>query len=155
MAHTYTQIYIHVIFAVSGRVNFIRDEIQEELYKYITGIVRNKGQKLIVINGMPDHIHLLIGQKPDIALSDLIRDAKACSSKFMNEKGWFGGKYAWQEGFGAFSYSHSQLDRVAGYIRNQKKHHRRQSFREEYKELLKRFDVNYEEKYLFKEHSDV
>lgn len=118
MANTYTQIYLHVIFAVKGRGNLISSTWKEELYKYITGIVTNKNQKLIAINGMPNHVHLLVGLKPDIALSDLIRDVKANSSKFINDKQWVMGKFEWQSGFGGFSYSHSQLDVIIKYIRN-------------------------------------
>jgi len=149
MADTYTKIYVHVIFTVQGRQNLISKQHKDELYKYITGIIQNKKQKVIAINGMPDHIHILIGIKPDIALSDLVRDVKANASSFINEKRWIMGKFNWQEGFGAFSYSHSQLDSVANYIRNQEKHHSRKTFREEYLELLKKFDVEYDSKYIF------
>jgi REP element-mobilizing transposase RayT len=149
MADTYTKIYVHVIFTVQGRQNLISKQHKDELYKYITGIIQNKKQKVIIINGMPDHIHILIGIKPDIALSDLVRDVKANTSSFINEKRWIMGKFNWQEGFGAFSYSHSQLDSVANYIRNQEKHHSRRTFREEYLELLKKFDVDYDPKYMF------
>jgi len=149
MADTYTQIYIHVIFTVQGRQNLISKQYKDELYKYITGIIQSKKQKVIVIGGMPDHIHILIGIKPDIALSDLVRDVKANSSKFINEKRWVVGKFSWQEGFGAFSYSQSQLDSIASYIKNQEKHHSKKTFREEYLELLKKFDVEYNPKYIF------
>ncbi|HGE72440.1 TPA: IS200/IS605 family transposase [Candidatus Poribacteria bacterium] len=149
MADTYTQIYIHVIFTVQGRQNLISKQYKDELYKYITGIIQSKKQKVIVIGGMPDHIHILIGIKPDIALSDLVRDVKSNSSKFINEKRWVIGKFSWQEGFGAFSYSQSQLDSVASYIKNQEKHHSKKTFREEYLELLKKFDVEYNPKYIF------
>ena len=107
MANTYTQIYIHTIFAVRGRQNVIRREIREELHRYISGIVRNKKQKVLAVSSMSDHIHLLIGLRPDIALSDLVRDIKANSSRFINDKRWTKGRFNWQEGFGAFSYSHS------------------------------------------------
>jgi len=149
MADTYTKIYVHVVFTVQGRQNLISKQNKDELYKYITGIIQNKKQKVIIINGMPDHIHILIGIKPDIALSDLIRDVKANASSFINEKRWVIGKFSWQEGFGAFSYSHSQLDSVANYIKNQEEHHSRKTFREEYLELLKKFDVEYDPKYIF------
>ena len=112
MANTFTQIYIHVVFAVQGRHNLIKKAWKDELYKYITGIIKNKGQKLLAINGMSDHIHILIGLKPSIALSDLIRDVKSNSTNFIHKKKWVKGKYSWQEGFGGFSYSHSQLDRI-------------------------------------------
>ena len=149
MANTYTQIYIHVVFAVQGRQNLISKEHKEELHKYLTGIVQNKGQKLIAINSMPDHVHVFIGMKPNIALSDLVRDIKNNSSGFINEKKWVRGKFNWQKGFGAFSYGHSQIDAVVKYILNQEKHHAKKTFREEYVEMLKKFAVEYDEKYLF------
>lgn len=149
MANTYTQIYIQVIFAVSGRHGLISNEHKEEIYKFITGIVRNKKQKLIAINGVPDHIHMLVGLKPDMSLSDLVKDVKANSSRFINERRWLRGKFAWQEGFGAFSYSHSQLGAVIRYIQNQEQHHRRRSFKEEYVGLLKKFEIEYDPRYVF------
>jgi putative transposase len=149
MANTYTQIYVQVVFAVSGRQCLIQKEHKEEIYKYITGTVRNKDQKLIAINGMPDHLHILIGLKPDMALSDLVRDIKANSSRFINERKWSGGKFGWQEGFGAFSYSHSQLDSVISYIQNQENHHSKRSFKDEYLEMLEKFNVEHNLKYVF------
>jgi REP element-mobilizing transposase RayT len=122
---------------------------KEETHKYITGIIRNDGQKLIEINSMPDHMHILIGLKPDMALSDLVRDIKANSSRFINEKGWLRGRFRWQEGFGAFSYSHSQLDSVIRYIRNQEARHSNQNFKAEYLEILRKFDVAFDTKYIF------
>lgn len=150
MANTYTQIYIHVVFAVEGRQNLIKPEHNNELQKYITGIVSGQQQKLIAINNMPDHLHLLVGLKTDVALSDLMRDVKTNSSKFINEKRWVIGRFRWQEGFGAFSYSSSQLDAVIRYIQNQQKHHTKATFREEYEELLKKFDVVYDRRYIFR-----
>jgi putative transposase len=149
MANTYTQIYIQVVFAVLGRESLVSKEHKEELHKFISGIVRNDGQKLIAINSMPDHIHILIGQKPDVALSELVRDIKANSARFINEKRWLKGKFHWQEGFGAFSYSHSQLGAVTSYIQNQEKHHSKKTFRDEYLEMLRKFDVAFDEKYTF------
>jgi REP element-mobilizing transposase RayT len=137
------------VFAVQGRQNLIPKEHKEELHKYITGIVQNKGQKLIAINSMPDHAHVFIGMKPNIALSDLVRDIKNNSSGFINEKKWVRGRFNWQKGFGAFSHSHSQIDAVAKYILNQEKHHAKRTFKEEYLEMLKNFAVEYDEKYLF------
>ena len=149
MADTYTQIYVQTVFAVQGRQSLIRNEWRDELFKYITGIVRNQDQKLYVINGIPNHIHLLLSLKPTATLSDLIRDIKANSSKFINENRWVMGKFQWQEGFGAFSYGHSQLDSVIAYIKNQAEHHRKKTFKEEYLALLKKFNIAYNEKYLF------
>ena len=150
MANTFSQIYIQAVFAVSSRQSLIKAEFKEELFKYVTGIVRNQGQKLISINGMPDHVHILIGLKPAIALADLVREIKADSSNFVNEKKFVHGKFSWQEGYGAFSYGHSQLDTVIRYIRNQETHHQRSSFRSEYLSLLRKFDIAFEEKYVFK-----
>ena len=150
MANTYSQIYIQIVFAVQERQNLILPKYKDELYKYITGIVRNKSQKLIIINGMPDYLHLLIGLKPSIALSDLIKIVKSDSSKFINNKKWMSGKFSWQEGFGAFSYSKSQLDDVINYIRNQEMHHSKKTFKDEYTTLLEKFGIEYNNKYLFK-----
>ena len=150
MANTDTQIYIHVVFAVEGRQNLIKPENNDELQKYITGIVSGQKQKLIAINNMPDHLHLLVGLKPDMALSDLMRDVKAGSSKYINENRWVAGRFSWQEGFGAFSYSRSQLGTVIRYIENQQKHHAKKSFRDEYIDLLEKFGVDYDRRYVFK-----
>jgi len=150
MPNTYSQIYIQIVFAVQNRQNLIAIHNREELHKYITGIVRNQGQKMLAVFSMPDHTHILIGLKPSIAISDLVRDIKTGSSGFINDKKWFHGKFHWQEGFGAFSYSRSQIDRVIKYILNQEKHHEKRSFREEYIKLLKKFEIAYDEKYLFK-----
>lgn len=149
MANTYSQLYIHIIFAVKGRQSLISEKWKEELYKYITGIITNKGQKLIAINGMPDHIHLLIGLKPDKAISDLVRDIKSNSSKFINDGKWVNGRFEWQTGFGAFSYSHSQLTNVINYIQRQEDNHKTKTFKEEYIEFLKSFNIEFKDEYLF------
>ena len=149
MAHTFSQIYVQAVFAVSARQCLIKPYFKEEVQKYITGILRNKGQKLIAINCMPDHAHLLIGLKPNMALSDLMRDVKSDSSELINRKKWIRGRFNWQEGFGAFSYSHSQLDSVIAYVRNQEAHHERKSFKNEYLTLLRKFDITHEPKHLF------
>lgn len=149
MANTYSQIYIQIVFAVSGRENLISKEWKDELYKYITGIVTNHGQKLLAINGVADHLHLLLNIKPNIALSELVRDIKANSSRWINEKRLVRGKFQWQEGFGAFSYSLSQLDDVIGYIQRQEEHHQKVSFKQEYLTYLERFNVDFDEKYVF------
>jgi len=149
MANTYTQIYIQTVFAVQGRKNIIHKGWKVELYKYITGIVRENDQKLYIINGMPDHVHILMSLRPTINISDLVRDIKAGSSKWINESEFVKGKFRWQEGFGAFSYGHSQLPRVINYIKNQEQHHKKKTFQEEYYEFLEKFNVEYDEKYLF------
>jgi REP element-mobilizing transposase RayT len=138
-----------VIFAVEWRQSLIAPERKEEIQKYITGIIRNKSQKLIEINSMPDHLHMLIGMQPDIALSDLVREVKKSSSNFINERRLVKGKFNWQEGFGAFSYSRSSLDAVIRYIRNQEAHHRGTSFKKEYMTMLRKFDITFDERYLF------
>ena len=150
MANTYTQIYLHVVFAVEGRQNLISPEHNDELQKYITGIVSAQRHKLIAINNLPDHLHLLVGLRPDAALSDLVRDIKANSSRFISEKRWVAGRFSWQEGFGAFSCSRSQLDTVIRYIADQQKHHAQKTFRDEYTELLEKFEVEYDRRYIFK-----
>jgi REP element-mobilizing transposase RayT len=149
MGDTYTQLYVHLIFAVKGRQNQISKEWNVELYKFISGLVKNKKQKLIAINGMPDHIHILLGIKPDIALSPLVKVIKTSSTNFINEEKFLLGKFYWQEGFGAFSCSPSNLSKVANYIENQEEHHKRRSFKDEYIALLKKHEIEYKEEYLF------
>ena len=148
MPSTYSQIYLQVVFAVQGRQSLIQRDWEEELYKYITGIVQNKHQKMLAINGVSDHIHFFIGMKPACCLSDLVREVKKSSNEFIKEKGFCKGFY-WQDGYGAFSYSHSQLSTVINYVMNQKEHHRKTTFREEYLKFLRKFEIEYEDKYLF------
>lgn len=149
MAGTFSQIYIQIVFAVQGRESLIFQDWEEELYKYITGIVQNKEQKMLAINGMPDHIHFLIGMKPSCCLSDLVREIKKSSNKFINEKRFSKFGFQWQEGYGAFSYSHSALDNVIAYIQRQKEHHKKQTFQNEYKDFLKKFQIEHKDDYLF------
>ncbi len=145
----FTQLYIHLVFAVKYRERMLNENLQPELFKYISGIVSNKQHKSIIINGMPDHIHILIGLNPKESISILIRDIKRSSSLFINENKWFNGKFAWQEGYGGFSYSRSQLNNVYQYILNQQSHHKSRTFREEYMSLLEKFEIDYDDKYLF------
>jgi len=149
MAGSFSQIYIQVVFAVKGRENLISLKWENELYRYITGIITNKEQKLLAINGMPDHIHILIGMKPSCCLADLVREVKKASNVYINEHRFVLGKFQWQEGYGAFSYSHSALNNVIAYIANQKEHHKKKSFREEYEDFLQKFNVDYKKEYLF------
>ncbi|MEG0761219.1 MULTISPECIES: IS200/IS605 family transposase [Chryseobacterium] len=149
MANTYTQIYIQIVFAVKGRQNLISKENREELHKFITGIVSNRGQKLFAVFAMPDHVHILVSINPNISISDLVRDIKAGSSKFINDKKWMTEKFNWQEGYGAFSYSKSNVDLVVKYILNQEEHHKNKSFKNEYLEFLEKFEIEYDSKYLF------
>lgn len=149
MPNTYTQIYLHVVFAVSQRACVIQHTRKEELQMYITGIVIRQGQKMIAINCMPDHVHILLGLKPNVAPSDLIGDIKTGSTNHINEQRWIGCRFSWQEGFGAFSVSHSHLDVTIKYIRNQEVHHRRKSFHKEYLQFLERHNVPYDQRYVF------
>ncbi len=149
MPGTYSQIYIQIVFAVKGRENLIQNGWKDNLHKYMAGIIKGKEQKSIIINGMPDHIHAFVGLRPSMAISDLVRDIKNNSSNFVNENRFVKGKFSWQEGYGAFSYSHSQIGAVYDYILNQESHHKKKSFRDEYLDLLKKFEVEYSEKYLF------
>jgi putative transposase len=149
MPGTFSQIYIQVVFAVKGRDAIIHKTWEEELYKYISGIVKNKEQKMLAINGMPDHIHFLIGMKPSCCLSDLVREVKKSSNEFIKEKKFTKLKFQWQEGYGAFSYSHSNLDNVIKYIMNQKEHHKKKTFKEEYLEFLQKFEIEFKDEYLF------
>lgn len=148
MSDTYSQIYIHIIFSVKRRDKLIHPSWEEQLYKYITGIVQNKGQKMMAINGGTDHIHFLIGINPSCCLSDLVREIKKSSVEYIREKKLTKLKFAWQEGYGAFSYSRSQIDKVVKYINNQKAHHKKKTFTEEYVEFLKHFEIEYDERYL-------
>ena len=148
MANTYSQLYIQIVFAVQGRKHFVKEDFREEIQKYISGIISGNGQKLYAIYCMPDHTHLLVSIKPNIAISDLVRDIKSNSTTFIKTQGW-GRSFSWQDGFGAFSYSKSQAPKVVDYILNQNEHHRKKTFKEEYLELLKIFEIDYDEKYLF------
>ena len=151
MANTYTQIHIQFIFAVKYRTGLIRPEWKDELYKYITGIVKNNKHKMIIINGMPDHIHSFIGMRPTQSISDLMQDVKGSSSKWINEMKFIKSRFEWQEGYGAFSYSKSQIKNVISYIMNQERHHRKKTFKEEYIDFLKKFEIHFDERYIFKE----
>ena len=149
MPGTFHQIYIQIIFAVKGRENLISNNWKTELHKYIAGIVKGKGQKSIIVNGMADHVHAFVGLKPVMSISDLARDMKNNSSNFINGQKLVKGKFGWQEGYGAFSYSHSHIGKVYDYVLNQEQHHKKKTFKQEYLQFLKKFEVEYDEKYLF------
>jgi len=149
MGNTFTQIYIHFVFSVKNRDCLIKSEWENELYKYIGGIIKSYGHKLISINGMPDHVHILVGLKPTQSISDLMQDVKGSSSKWINDKKLVRSKFKWQSGYGGFSNSHSQLNNIVHYIIKQKEHHKRKTFREEYLNILKTFNIRFEDKYLF------
>ena len=150
MANTYTQIHIHSVFAVQGRKCLIGKDWKDDLYKYITGIIRNYGHKVLQINGMPDHVHVLFGFRPTQSLSDLMQQVKQDSSAWINRKGFLQNKFSWQAGYGAFSYSKSQLPGIIRYIQNQEEHHKKMTFTEEYVELLEKFEIDYDQRYIFK-----
>jgi putative transposase len=149
MANTYTQIHLQLVFAVKYRDAVIDDSWKQELYKYMEGIIENKGHKKLIINGMPDHVHILIGMRPTQSLSDLMQDIKGSSSKWINNKGFCKHKFSWQSGYGAFSYGQSQLNTIIDYIARQEEHHKKRTFLEEYKRFLDLFEIEYDEKYLF------
>ncbi|MCX6151337.1 MAG: IS200/IS605 family transposase [Ignavibacteriales bacterium] len=151
MSNTYTQIHIQIIFAVQYRRAIIDGIWKDELYKYITGIIQAQKHKLVIINGVADHVHILIGYRPHQSLSDLLQDIKGSSSKWINESKFTHSKFAWQEGYGAFSYSHSHLSKVINYIKNQEQHHKKITFTEEYKSWLKAYNVEFDERYILRE----
>jgi len=150
MANTYTQIHIQTVFAVQNRQSLIIDDWKDDLYKYITAIIQNNDHKLLQINGMPDHLHILFGMRPVQSLSDLMKQVKKDSSKWINENRLARGKFSWQEGYGAFSYSKSQKPRVIKYIQNQEEHHKTRTFRDEYLALLEAQGIDFDERYIFK-----
>ncbi|RDC56331.1 IS200/IS605 family transposase [Pedobacter chinensis] len=149
MTATFSQIYIQYVFAVKGRRNLLQKPWRDEVFKYISGIIKAKGQKPIIVNGVADHIHVFVGLKPSLSIADLVRDIKNNSSKFINEQNWVQGKFSWQEGYGAFSYAHSQIESVYQYVLNQEEHHRKKTFKDEYLDFLQKFEIEYDEKYLF------
>lgn len=150
MANTYTQIHIQTVFSVQDRYCIIQKTWKDELFQYITGIIQNNGHKVLSINGMPDHVYILFGMRPTQSLSDLMQDIKGDSSKWINKKGYISGRFSWQEGFGGFSYGKSKVNNVIDYIKNQEIHHRKKSFTEEYMEFLEKFEVPFDERYIFK-----
>jgi putative transposase len=151
MANTFTQIYLQFVFAIQDRISLIQSDWKDELYKYITGIVQNNKHKLIVINGMPDHLHVFVGYKPHQLIPYLLQDIKGSSSGWIIRLNLIKEKFRWQEGYGAFSYSHSHIDNVVKYIMNQEQHHKKRTFREEYIDLLKEFNIVYDERYILKD----
>ncbi|OOQ60736.1 IS200/IS605 family transposase [Mucilaginibacter pedocola] len=151
MPNSYTQIHIQFVFAVKYRAALIADEWKDELMMFITGIFQHNDHKMLQINTMPDHVHIFIGMRPHQAVSDLIKNVKTESSKWIKAKKFCQGSFAWQEGYGAFSYAKSQVPDVIRYIQNQQKHHQKKTFLEEYREFLTKFEVEWDEQYIFKE----
>jgi putative transposase len=150
MANTYTQLHIQCITAVKFRQAMIQPNWKERLHRYISGIVKNNGHKMLSINSMPDHLHFLFGLRPAQSLSDLMRLVKGESSEWINKQKFSRSSFRWQEGYGAFSYARSQINKVALYIENQEQHHRKKTFIEEYKSFLDHFEIEYDERYIFK-----
>lgn len=146
---TFSQIYIQLVFVVKSRQTFLKKEWREEVFKYMSGIVTAKGQKSIIINGVEDHVHLFIGLKPSMRISDLARDIKNNTTNFINAKKFLNSEFSWQIGYGAFSYSHSHIDHVYQYILKQEEHHQKRSFKKEYLQLLEKFNIEFKEEYLF------
>ena len=146
---TYSQLYVHIVFAVRNRVNAINKETRQTIYKYISGIITEKNNKSIIINGTENHIHILIGLNPLCSISELVKEIKRCSTIFINQNNMVMGKFYWQEGYGVFSYGKSQLSSIYNYIKNQEEHHKRKTFKEEYISILEKFDIDYNPKYLF------
>lgn len=151
MANTFTQIHIHAVFSVQNRISLINKNWQERLYKYIIAIMQKHEHKVLSIGGMPDHIHILFGFRPTQSLSNLMQEVKRDSSEWINRNKFVLGRFSWQEGYGAFSYSKSQISKVADYIQHQEKHHTKRTFLEEYKKILKDFGLDYDEQYIFRE----
>jgi putative transposase len=151
MANTYTQIHIQFVFVVKYRKGLIQTSFKDELYQYISGIIKNNNHKLLAINGMSDHIHVFIGMRPTQSISDLMQDIKGSSSRWINEKKFLPVKFEWQSGFGAFSYSKSHVETVIKYVQNQENHHKVQTFRQEYIQFLNAFEIDYDENFIFKD----
>lgn len=149
MANTFSQIYLQFVFAVKRRESLIPKEHKEELHKYLTGLVQHRNSKMIAVHCMPDHVHLFVGFKPTMSIPDFVKEIKVESNEFINHKGWVKGRFNWQEAYGVFSYSQSHIGRVANYVHNQEMHHQSKTFKHEYQGLLKKFEVPFEETYLF------
>jgi putative transposase len=146
MANTYTNIIIHVVFWI--RNDYLRDEFIDDVYAYISGALKNKGHKPLAIGGTSNHIHVLVGLNPKQAISDMVKEIKISSYRFIKDKEFIKHRFTWQEGYGGFSYSKSHLDRIVKYIRNQKQHHKKKTFKEEYQEMLKKYGIEFDEKFL-------
>jgi len=154
MANTFSQINIHIVFTVLGKENLLSNSFRHELFKYIAGILNKSGEYSLAVNGYKDHVHAFFELKPSHCLSDVVQEVKTNSSKWINDNKLIKGKFAWQEGYGSFSYSRSQRDNVINYIINQENHHQKKSFNEEYLELLNKFEIEYDAKYLFEFYGD-
>lgn len=149
MSNTFSQIYLQFVFSVKHRQALIPKEHKEELHKYMTGLVQKRKAKMLAVHCMPDHTHIFVGYKPSVLISDFVKEIKVESNEFVNDKKWVKGKFDWQDGYGVFSYSHSHIDAVCKYVMNQERHHYKKTFRQEYVEMLKKFEIPFDDKYLF------
>ncbi len=149
MSQTFTQIYVQIVFSVKGREMLLLKPWRTEVFQYITGIIKGKNQKPIIVNGVSNHVHILVGLKSDVRISDLVRDIKNNSSSFIRDKKFIKGKFAWQEGYGAFSYAKSEINIIYDYIKNQEQHHKKRTYEEEFIDYLKEFEINFNENYVF------
>lgn len=155
MANTYTQLYIQAVFSVKKREHLIPKAHKSQVERYMTGVIQERKHKLLAINCMPDHTHIFIGLHPDQSLSDLIQETKTAVTKFIKKQDWMPFNFSWQRGFGAFSYSRSHIDAVVKYVLNQEEHHRKRTFREEYLDMLNKFDVDFDDAYIFDFFDDI
>lgn len=146
---TFTQIYVQLVFSPKHRDRLLLEPIRPRIFEYLSGISTNLGHKSIIINGVIDHVHLFIGLNPKISVSESVKELKRSSSIFINEQRFFQGKFEWQEGYGGFSYGRSQIENVYEYIKNQEKHHQKRTFREEYLDFLNKYEIEFENQYLF------
>jgi putative transposase len=149
MANTFSQIYLQFVFAVQNRQCLIAKDHKEELHKFMTSLVQRRSNKMLAVNCMPDHVHLFVGFKPSVLISDFVKEIKVESNDFINQKNWIRGKFKWQEGYGVFSYSHSHIDKVVKYVLNQEIHHQKKTFKQEYLRMLEKAEIQFEEQYLF------
>lgn len=149
MANTYTQLYVQIVFAPKGRESLIPKKHKEQVNQYMTGVIQERKHKLIAIECMPDHVHIFVGLHPTQSIADLVSDIKTASSKFIKKQSWMPFAFSWQDGYGAFSYSRSHIDAVVKYILNQEEHHKKRTFREEYLDFLNKFEVPFDERFLF------
>ncbi len=155
MANTYTQLYIQIVFAVKGRKHLIPKKHKEDIQRYMTGVIQSEKSKLLQINCMPDHTHVFVGLNPNQSISDLVKITKTAATKYIKQQSWMSFEFSWQRGFGAFSYSRSHIDAVINYIKNQEEHHKKRTFQEEYLDMLSKFEVPFDERYLFEYYDDV
>jgi putative transposase len=151
----FTQIYVHLVFAVKHREASLNKDIREKVFQYMSGIITSMGHKSIIVNGVADHVHILVGLNPNISISDTVHDIKRSSSLFINKEKMVKGKFAWQEGYGGFTYSRSQLENVYRYIQNQEKHHEKSTFRKEYIRFLEKYEIDFDHQFIFNFWDDV